>query len=76
MFSFFHCPFGVKKGFILRPVLFSLFANEIAVAKYVKAVGKHGIELQPGLVELFLLLTADEFPPIWGSKGVNETMAE
>ena len=29
---FFHCPFGVKRGFILRPVLFSLFVNEIAVA--------------------------------------------
>ena len=45
------------------------------------AVGKHGIQLQPGLVELFLLLTADDFVSMcnctgWGSKGVNETMDE
>ena len=33
---------------------FSLFVNEIAVG--MEAVGKHGIQLQPGLVEVFLLL--------------------
>ena len=37
---------------------FSLFVNEIAVG--MEAVGKHGIQLQPGLVELFLLLFADD----------------
>ena len=55
--EFFYCPFGVKQGCILSP-LFYLFVNEIAIG--MEAVGKHGIELQPGLVELFLLLFADD----------------
>ncbi|WP_419653185.1 hypothetical protein, partial [Thiolapillus sp.] len=35
-----------------------MFVNEIAVG--MEAVGKHGRQLQPGLVELFLLLFADD----------------
>ena len=30
-----------------------------------EAVGKHGIQLQPGLVELFLLLFADDLALLW-----------
>ena len=56
--EFFDCPFGVKQGCILSPALFSLFVNEVAIG--MEAVGKHGIQLQPGLVELFLLLFADD----------------
>ena len=56
--EFFNCPSGVKQGCILSPALFSLFVNEIAVE--LETVGKHGIQLQPGLVELFLLLFADD----------------
>ena len=55
--DFFNCPFGVKHGCILSPAVFSLFVNEIAIG--MEAVGKHGIHLQPGLAELFLLLFAD-----------------
>jgi len=61
--EFFHCPFDVKQGCILSPALFSLFVNEIAIG--MEAVGKHGIQLQPGLAEFillfyFLLLFADD----------------
>ena len=56
--NFFYCPFGVKQGRILSPALFSLFVNEVAIG--MEAVEKHGIQFQPGLVELFLLLFADD----------------
>ena len=56
--DFFNCPFGVKHGCILSPAVFSLFVNEIAIG--MEAVEKHGIQLQPGLAELFLMLFADD----------------
>ena len=39
-------------------MLFSLFINEIASS--VEQLGMHGIQLLPGLVEIFLLLFADD----------------
>ena len=56
--EFFTCPFGLKQGCILSPGLFSMFINEIAVE--LSNVGQHGIQLQPGMLELFLLLFADD----------------
>ena len=40
------------------PMLFSLFINETAPS--VEQQGMHGIQLLPGLVEIFLLLFADD----------------
>ena len=56
--EFFNCPFGLKQGCILSLGLFSMFINEIAVE--LSNVGQHGIQLQPGMLELFLLLFADD----------------
>jgi len=54
----FDCPIGLRQGCILSPLLFSVFINEVASA--VDTNGMHGIQLLPGLVELFLLLFADD----------------
>lgn len=58
MTDFFECPVGVRQGCILSPEIFSLFINE--VARSVEDGGMHGIQLLPGLVELFILLFADD----------------
>jgi hypothetical protein len=58
MTDFFECPVGVRQGCILSPEFFSLFINE--VARSVEDGGMHGIQLLPGLVELFILLFADD----------------
>lgn len=54
----FFCRKGLKQGEITSPLLFSLFINELAmdIIKY----GRHGVQLLPDLVELFILLFADD----------------
>jgi len=54
----FECPVGLRQGCILSPLLFSIFINEIASA--IDENGIHGIQMLPGLVELFILLFADD----------------
>jgi len=56
--NFFGCPVGVRQGCVLSPTLFSVFINEIAVC--METTGKHGIQLLPGLIELYILLFADD----------------
>ena len=56
--DFFDCPVGVRQGCVLSPILFSLFINEITDA--VDKRGMHGFQLLPGLIELFILLFADD----------------
>jgi hypothetical protein len=56
--DFFDCPVGLRQGCCLSPELFAIFINEIAEA--VDNGGMHGIQLLPGLVELFILLFADD----------------
>ena len=52
------CTRGVKQGDVCSPVLFSLFINELALE--IINNGKHGVTLSPDLIELFILLFADD----------------
>ena len=52
------CPRGLKQGEICSPVLFSLFINELA--NEIMQRGRHGIQLIPDLIEIFILLFADD----------------
>ena len=56
--DFFPCSVGVKQGAIDSPSLFSLYIN--VVADFVRSNGKHGVQLVPGMVQIFLLLFADD----------------
>eukprot|EP00745_Piridium_sociabile_P040569 TRINITY_DN782_c0_g1_i3.p1 TRINITY_DN782_c0_g1~~TRINITY_DN782_c0_g1_i3.p1 ORF type:complete len:396 (+),score=16.17 TRINITY_DN782_c0_g1_i3:171-1358(+) len=56
--EYFNCPRGVKQGCVLSPQLFSFFINELAVELFKR--GKHGIQLVPGAIEVFLMLFADD----------------
>ena len=49
---------GLEQGEICSPVLFSLFIDELA--NEIMQRGKHGIQLIPDLVEIFILLFADD----------------
>ena len=54
----FLCPCGLYQGEVCSPVLFSLFINELT--KDIIENGKHGIQLSPDLIELLILLFADD----------------
>ena len=54
----FMCPRGLKQGGICSPVLFSLFINELA--DEIMQRGRHGKQLIPDLIEIFILLFADD----------------
>lgn len=56
--EFFECPQGVRQGCVLSPNLFSLFINQLA--SQINETGRHGIQMLPGLIELFILLFADD----------------
>ena len=48
---------GVKQGDVCRPILFSLFTNELALQ--VTDRGRHGACLMADAFELFIVLLAD-----------------
>ena len=54
----FFCPRGLKQGEICSPILFSMFINELT--KEIITQGKHGIQLTPELIEILILLFADD----------------
>ena len=53
-----NCTEGVKQGDVCSPLLFSLFINELALEIIQK--GRHGIHLSPDVLELFIMLFADD----------------
>ena len=54
----FDCPIGVRQGCVMSPTLFSLFINQLA--NHINETGVHGVQLLPNMIELFLLLFADD----------------
>ena len=54
----FDCHIGLRQGCVISPILFSLFINEFA--ELIEQSGLRGIQLLPDLVELFLLMFADD----------------
>ena len=54
----FECPIGVRQGCSLSPTLFSMFMNQLS--DQIKRRGKHGVQLSPDMIELFILLFADD----------------
>ena len=56
--DFFECCIGTKQGSSESPTLFSLFIS--SVADYVRANGQHGVQMQTGQNEIFLLIFADD----------------
>ena len=53
-----RCTEGVKQGDVCSPLLFSLFINELALEIMQK--GRHGLTLTPDVLEIFILLFADD----------------
>lgn len=56
--DFFECPIGVRQGCVLSPTLFSFLINELAVE--VSEKGIHGVQLTPDVIQILILLFADD----------------
>ena len=60
-----HCLCGVKQGDVCSSILFSLFMNELALD--IINDGKHSAILSSTLVEIFILLFADDIIHLSGT---------
>jgi hypothetical protein len=56
--DYFECPIGVRQGCVLSPTLFSFLINELADEILHK--GTHGIQLTPDIIQILILLFADD----------------
>ena len=64
--DYFDCTEGLRQYGLLSPVLFSMFVNEFT--KIIESSGLRGIQLFPNLLEIFLLLFADDIALIANTK--------
>ena len=58
--EFFNCTIGLKQGCLASLILFSIFINEGKVAKEVENSGLRGVQVFPDLLEILLLMFADD----------------
>lgn len=56
--DFFQSSLGVRQGCVLSPTLFSFFINELALE--IANNGDFGIQLSPSLVQILIMLFADD----------------
>jgi len=56
--DFFECLQGIKQGCLCSPILFTFFINELA--NDIINSGRHGIQMLPNQLEIFLMLFADD----------------
>ena len=71
MSSTFDCNVGVRQGCILSPFLFVFFINELVVSVHQNC--SDGIQLHPDIIQVFLLLFADDIVMFSSTvKGLND----
>jgi hypothetical protein len=58
MTDYIKCTSGVKQGDVCSPILFSLFINELT--SEVVNNGRHGAHFTRDILEIFILLLADD----------------
>jgi len=56
--EYFECPIGVRQGCALSPTLFSFLINELAIE--ISQNGKFGVQLNPDIVQVLIMLFADD----------------
>lgn len=56
--DYIRCPLGLKQGCLASAVLFTLFIDELY--KLLEGSDVRGIQIQPDLVQMFLLMYADD----------------
>ena len=54
----FNCPIGLRQGCNLSPILFAMFINELY--EFMVQNNIRGIQLFPSIIEIFLLMFADD----------------